>query len=171
MNEVDRDVLLVVSDFLEESSWPHVADYLRVPRMFFTGSRVYGTPREYSDLDMVLSMTIEEEGELLKHTDYRRSGSRYTIRYGNLNIIPTTDEKFHRAWYVGTQELIRRKPVTRNEAILYLETLFAEMCPTKARIDVLVRLREEAEREEQMDRAIEDSPFDTDFMRQLEDLE
>ncbi len=157
--EVDRDTLLVVSDFLEESDWPHVADYLRVPRMFFTGSRVYGIPREYSDLDMVLSMTIEEERELLKHTDYKLSGSRYTIRYGNLNIIPTTDEKFHRAWYIGTQELIKRKPVTRNEAILYLETLFAEMCPTQARIDVLIRLREEAEREEQIDQEFDEDDF------------
>lgn len=129
--------LLIAADFLEEHNWHHVAGILRVPRVFFTGSRIYGTPHAYSDYDLVINMPNKTESNLLIAAAMNNLtlGSRGTIRFGNLNIIVTDTEIYHRTWYQGTLELIAKKPVTRNQAIAHFETKFFENCPDKSKIN------------------------------------
>lgn len=96
-------------------------------RAFITGSQVYGTPNEDSDIDLVILVDGDVEShdalELLAAKgepvlagaeDY---GDHLTIRFGDLNLIVFTDEVPFEAWRKTTNELIARRPVTRDEAI------------------------------------------------------
>lgn len=94
---------------------------------FITGSRVYGEPREDSDLDLVVHMPAEvaEEiwGELFpeKPTNYG-AGAFSIFRFGQLNLIATHTQSAFYAWREGTnkclaQRLTKRKPLTRSEAV------------------------------------------------------
>lgn len=46
---------------------------------------------------------------------------QYSVRFGSLNIIMLTDEEEFIAWKTATDELIKRKPVTRKEAVQDIE--------------------------------------------------
>jgi predicted nucleotidyltransferase len=98
---------------------------------FLTGSRVYGTPREDSDIDLAVLMSSAELGALLRLADPEAQGHEYedgvSIRFGNLNLIVFCAKDEFDAWRSATQELIARKPVTRAEAVLAIDAKLAEI--------------------------------------------
>lgn len=95
---------------------------------FLTGSRVYGTPREDSDLDMfvycpdqatldLLTESADDETIGCADDDYDgESANRVILRFGKLNLLCTTKKADYAAWKDGTALLTSRKPVTRDEA-------------------------------------------------------
>ncbi len=85
-----------------------------MPEMFYTGSRVYGTPRPDSDVDVVIRAS-ESIFDLDMLAD-SRAGSGGSLRFGNLNLIVLDDDEFDR-WYLITEQLYMRRPVTKEEAI------------------------------------------------------
>lgn len=87
-----------------------------------TGSRVYGTPREDSDVDLVLKITASEFEILRQLADPQdEEDTPYNglphIRFGRLNIIPCIHQATYTAWKRGTRNLIACRPVTRDEAV------------------------------------------------------
>lgn len=91
---------------------------------FLTGSRAYGTPREDSDIDLVVMMPasqLRRLNELIGEdadSEMRYEGMKpgACVRFGKLNLIVVTGDEDYQAWREGTDELITRKPVTRDEA-------------------------------------------------------
>jgi predicted nucleotidyltransferase len=88
---------------------------------FITGSRVYGTPTEKSDIDLVCliedSDTVDELIAAADHTDASDAGvGGCSIVFGKLNLIVLSQSAMYDAWREATDELIARKPVTRAEA-------------------------------------------------------
>lgn len=87
-----------------------------------TGSRAYGTPREDSDIDLVVLITEQQLGKLVascaigetKNTTY--NGDKTILRFGRLNLFCMTSFVRYDLWKKGTDELIARRPVTRQEA-------------------------------------------------------
>lgn len=102
-----------------------------------TGSRVYGTPHEDSDLDLVILVTPEEMALFEKHygapdttyTDPKTGDKkkkaplldaafRFPLFPGiDLNLIVTTDPGAYAIWAKGTAELKAKAPVTRDVAV------------------------------------------------------
>ncbi|WP_406698586.1 nucleotidyltransferase domain-containing protein [Singulisphaera sp. Ch08] len=91
---------------------------------FLTGSHIYGTPHEDSDIDLVVMMPVSQLGRLNEliaedaDSEMRYEGMKpgACVRFGKLNLIVVTDQDDYRAWQEGTAELTARKPVTRDEA-------------------------------------------------------
>lgn len=100
---------------------------------FLTGSRVYGTPREDSDFDMVVLMTVADLYAAMQHLhgevvhDY--SFSAGSLRFGDLNLIIQTDPKLFAAWQKARDTLTAIKPVTREVAVAVHKQCFAEAEP------------------------------------------
>lgn len=86
-------------------------------KAFITGSHAYGTPTEYSDVDLGIAVSKEDYALLWKLKDKNRKG----LRFGPLNIVAFNidDEeallRFIR-WRNTNDKLIARKPVTKEEA-------------------------------------------------------
>lgn len=80
-------------------------------KAFITGSHVYGTPREDSDVDLVVCAdpeTIDRLNELLNEfydpdPDYGEDG--FTCRLGKLNLI-VAHEKSYETWKRSRDECI-----------------------------------------------------------------
>lgn len=83
---------------------------------FITGSRAYGTPREDSDIDLVVFCSAEDAATLW---DLR--GDSQTVRYGRLNLVVFSDtdsgRRNYARWKAVTDELRERSPVSRDEAV------------------------------------------------------
>ena len=94
---------------------------------FLTGSHAYGTPREDSDIDVVVLMNPEDVRTILGVVGPRSSdGSaaddcRVSLRFGNLKLLVMVHEDQFRAWQEATEELAARRPVTRAEAIRVID--------------------------------------------------
>ena len=98
---------------------------------FLTGSRVYGRPREDSDVDLVVFVPDEDERAAVfmfsddksdfdeKEADPGK-GFMYGCRFGRLNLILCDAEKYD-AFRAATDELIGRRPVTRDEAVAVMK--------------------------------------------------
>ena len=95
---------------------------------FITGSRAYGTPKEESDIDIVLLVESDVIQELQEMCDQPDDFETYlgidtggdittSIRFGKLNMILHTRPEKYNAWKEATDELIQRKPVARDEAV------------------------------------------------------
>ena len=93
---------------------------------FITGSRAYGTPRPDSDIDLVVLVSPDDLAKLVelsdKQSDFGHPGGEHYedgcfLRFGPLNLICVTDQTHFETWKKGTDELIAKKPVTRDEAI------------------------------------------------------
>lgn len=97
------------------------------PGAFLTGSRVYGTPRADSDLDLVvpvdpgvredIAAVLVPDGSL----DYPEGLSNLVCWVAGLpgiklNLILTSQEEALAVWRPGTAALKARAPVTREEA-------------------------------------------------------
>jgi predicted nucleotidyltransferase len=101
-------------------------------RSFLTGSRVYGTPRQDSDIDLVV---LVSEGDLIALSkladelkDLESPGGAYyedgtSLRFGKLNLLCVTEEKHFDVWRKGTEELMLIAPVTREHACGFLDGL------------------------------------------------
>ncbi len=91
-------------------------------RSFMTGSRVYGTPRPDSDVDLVV-LVSPEDAAILGDNNQDTRGSAQTLQYGNLNLIALIDDvdgngrKQFDIWRTVTDSLIKRAPVTKEEAV------------------------------------------------------
>lgn len=99
---------------------------LRRPNAFLTGSHVYGTPTEESDVDLVVFMEEREAAKLWGLQDGEKNGG--VIRFGKLNIIPCSSRERFNDWKRGTEELVKRskelgRPMTRAEAVLMFNQL------------------------------------------------
>ncbi len=89
---------------------------------FVTGSRAYGTPREDSDLDIVLPVSVEDYVKIFTLANPTTPIDEYApVRFGNLNfILINIDQEKGRTEYESFvqayQELMPMKPVTREYA-------------------------------------------------------
>lgn len=105
-------------------------------RSFLTGSRVYGTPRPDSDVDLVVLMESEEIQALALLADSNKdvsSGASRAVydsgsclRFGRLNLIAHWDRDVFDAWRAATEELAKAKPVTREHAIEAIKARIAK---------------------------------------------
>ena len=97
---------------------------------FITGSRAYGTPREDSDIDLVVLTSISDmeklvsifcsgegpDGPSYSETDHPTA----VLWIGKLNLLIVTDRGDFDVWVDGTRELKDRalsRRVTRDEAV------------------------------------------------------
>lgn len=104
---------------------PRVDDHNLTRRTFFTGSRVYGEPKESSDVDMVMLVT-EDEANMLRPLADTRGGSAdvkgdFSLKFGRMNVLTMTSVAKFNAWLTATEKLIDRRPVTRDEAVKLIE--------------------------------------------------
>ena len=97
-----------------------ILDFWHYPvRAFLTGSRVYGTPREDSDLDLVVFVDEDTKKALRAMSD-----SNTKLMYGGLNLIAVTTKAEYDAWYKGTDILKNRPdPVKKAEACEVFDAL------------------------------------------------
>jgi hypothetical protein len=86
------------------------------------GSRAYGTPREDSDVDLVIQLTLDEELTLREGLGIDPTG---TLRIGKLNLIIARTDEQYALWCKGIEELKEMAPVSRQEAIEYFDVIFA----------------------------------------------
>lgn len=108
---------------------------------FITGSRRYGTPRPDSDIDVVIgcdSATADKlrafsEGGLASSDSAYYAGDEVAavgtrrVSVVKLNLILCdTDEKYE-AWLRGTEELVKRAPVNRDQAKAYFSKKYPIM--------------------------------------------
>jgi predicted nucleotidyltransferase len=114
-------------------------------RSFVTGSMAYGTPHENSDFDLVILVSFEDMIRLRNFqyssmTEFKENPDLFEVvndgqdnydmskcttaclRFGKLNLIALTEERDFLIWKEGTEELIARKPVTREEAVTHLSS-------------------------------------------------
>lgn len=103
-----------------------------------TGSRAYGTPNEYSDIDIVILVDVDTIDHLCKtadEVDDNTSGDddscNASVRFGRLNLICVIEPKDYQIWEEGTKQLVLRKPVTRDEAVRLFDELFNPLNPTE----------------------------------------
>jgi hypothetical protein len=85
---------------------------------FITGSRIYGSPTEDSDLDMVI-IAREHEWDFLVDSQ----GGKFPVRYGKLNLILCRNNREYDSWKEARDLCIKRKnkigrPLTKDEACL-----------------------------------------------------
>ena len=104
-------------------------------RAFLTGSRVYGTPREDSDVDMVVFLSREEVvtlrglGEQLEPAlgGYDVTTESFPLRFGRLNLLVCLTEAAYNTWRAGTDALVAQFAAgdtpTRDEAIAVFRKL------------------------------------------------
>lgn len=99
------------------------------PNAILTGSRVYGSPKPNSDVDLVLLMTGPQANALAVFADqdpgpkHSQSASGFSLRFGRLNLIIETDPVKFEVWVRGTEQLTAMKPVTRSQAVALLDFL------------------------------------------------
>jgi hypothetical protein len=84
---------------------------------FATGSRVYGTPTEASDVDLCVVLSEADLALLRELCDGDPGSGGDSLRFGKLNLICFTLEESAEPWRVATERLAARKPVTRDEAV------------------------------------------------------
>lgn len=82
---------------------------------FLTGSRAYGTPREDSDIDLVILTDRQNAGELWALS---KDGTKLIL--DNVNVIALTNPEQFELWRKGTEMLKESTPVSRDEAVAFL---------------------------------------------------
>lgn len=106
---------------------------------FLTGSRVYGTPREDSDIDLVVLVRHSEIAILEKlsenttdkvvcTSDKEHGLSSGSFRFGQINLIAVTKPEHYDIWKRGTANLLSKKEalgrsITREEACKHFKEL------------------------------------------------
>ena len=92
---------------------------------FLTGSRAYGTPREDSDVDLVMladESAFQVMAQVSSQIEFFAEGG-CSLRFGLLNIIGVTNADEFAKWKSGTEHLKTIAPVTREHAVEYLTGL------------------------------------------------
>lgn len=106
--------------------------FLKDKRSFVTGSQAYGTPTKSSDIDVVVYLSVDDMERLAKAneldfgkvvTDYGEGVGSACLQFGKLNLICVSSEQSFEIWRKGTEDLIKRKPVTREEAVNHFTIL------------------------------------------------
>jgi hypothetical protein len=101
-------------------------------KSFITGSYAYGTPTKKSDIDLVVLMDgdwmerirgFADTCDTKKEYYFAGGNVSYSLRFGKLNLIAVSDEAEFAAWQYGTAVLKRKKPVTREQAVLMFKNL------------------------------------------------
>lgn len=96
-------------------------------KAFPTGSQVYGIPKGDSDLDLCILVDQETDILLEKFASDTKGDSTtehgQSYRFGKLNLLTFQDVKAFNHWKKVTDELIARKPVTRDEAIAAFQAI------------------------------------------------
>lgn len=95
---------------------------------FITGSRQYGTPREDSDLDLVVYISQEELDYLRDEwsSSTQAYGDVLVLRFGLLNLICHSNEHNYEAWRKATEVLTAQRPVTREFAVQTIKGLLSQ---------------------------------------------
>lgn len=98
---------------------------------FLTGSRVYGSPRQDSDIDLAVFIPEPDFSQLKRElgfslTECGADGQQYpegsaVFRCGKLNLLAFKNELEFKAWKQATDELKTRKPVSREQAAALIE--------------------------------------------------
>lgn len=86
-------------------------------KAFVTGSRVYGEPHPASDIDLIVLIEGDDQALLEVMSDSNRESGGDSLTFGGLNLICVHDQRAYDVWRQGTNELIARKPVTRDDAV------------------------------------------------------
>lgn len=105
-------------------------------KVFLTGSRVYGSPREDSDLDIAVLCEEASELTLLRLMSGKspaqvkrkgRSGGpdNDSLYFGKLNLICFTNKVEFEAWRRATDSLKMMGPVERQHAVDFLKEAVA----------------------------------------------
>lgn len=85
---------------------------------FLTGSRAYGVPRPESDWDVVCLLGADQIAALEASFEVRWTGSGRAIAWiGPVNLIICVDRVDYFRWQDVTDDLVRRRPVSRDEAV------------------------------------------------------
>lgn len=100
---------------------------------FLTGSQIYGSPTENSDIDLVVSMDDENRARLwalVKDSEKKANfntdadyGGNLNLQFGRLNLIVLKSDIEMANWKVGTVMLERQGPVSRERAVEVLKAL------------------------------------------------
>lgn len=94
-------------------------------RAYITGSRAYGTPREDSDIDLVIACGTSDLFALWAVVEHTK------LMFGRLNLvafnvdIPEEAARYER-WLSVHNSLVARRPVTKEEAIAAFREADAE---------------------------------------------
>lgn len=98
-------------------------------KSFLTGSRVYGTPNAESDVDLCVLISYDDMKTLVDASKHEASGSgiprAMSVKFGELNLVMTWDEKCFAEWKMATEDLIKAKPVTRDDAVAHFKRIEA----------------------------------------------
>lgn len=98
-----------------------------------TGSFAYGITRNNSDIDLCVLLDISTLDLLRSKADQvstRRSGIENergniclsdSLRFGKLNLLCFIDKGMYDVWKKATAFLIKKKPVTRKQAVKYIQ--------------------------------------------------
>lgn len=101
-------------------------------KAFVTGSRKYGKPRKDSDIDLVVFVESNADIMLLDHMKVDRKQARlvsmtadednglHIYRFGDLNLMAVTNEKWYQVWKDATEECSNREDavtLTREQAV------------------------------------------------------
>jgi predicted nucleotidyltransferase len=121
-----------------EKALENVAKPSRLWTPFLTGSRVYGTPTEDSDVDLVVLTEPETRTALFDVAEEFDGVDRYGVTtsslvFGGLNLLVETDRRRFLIWKLGTNYLKTQAPVTRDEAVEFFRKLrshFLRIKPT-----------------------------------------
>lgn len=115
-------------------------------KAFVTGSQVYGTPTVRSDIDLVV-MVSPDDLKLLKDKAGLQAtgdsdpgpedigGLSASLKFGKLNLICVTSQKAFNVWKQGTEDLEKRAPVTRDEAVEHFKKLRIEAGLIKEKVE------------------------------------
>lgn len=92
---------------------------------FLTGSHVYGTPNEDSDIDLVCLMNRDEMQHLAALSEGYQSFDEYgcgmSLRFGKLNLIALSSERLFELWRESTDYCKSIAPLTKAEAKLIFQ--------------------------------------------------
>lgn len=108
---------------------------IKEAKAFVTGSHAYGSPGTDSDMDLVLYVTPKDLNRLRALADHEEPSplaqdyiyaGGTPLRFGRLNLICCTYEKYFEVWRDGTRRLKRMAPVTRQFAVAFMTKLRRE---------------------------------------------
>lgn len=122
-----------------------------IRKALMTGSRVYGTPTEKSDVDVVFLcdptdieifalLADKEDGHHVIDKEYERECGQ-SFRFGKLNLICTWDDEYFDVWEEGTRQLKQEMLINFVEGRSEVTT---QGLPRERAVEVLAGLRKAA---------------------------
>lgn len=101
------------------------------PAAILVGSHAYGKPRKKSDIDLVVladQALLDELADLAEtelQGDYLSPdpAEHAAFRFGRLNLILVSNPRLYQTWVQGTQQLKKKRPVSRERAVALFRRL------------------------------------------------